>query len=405
MTPKLRKTRFVCVSDTHNAGPPDSFKLPKGDVLIHAGDLTKQGTFSELRKTLDWIEEADFEVKLVVAGNHDITLDAEFYKQYGQYFHNQHPQNSTFCTKLVKSYNSITFLDHEVAHIRLQKEDGPRTAFNVFGSPYSPANGPWAFGYEPQDAAEIWNRKIPLNVDVMITHTPPRYHCDESRDRGPAGCERLREKLWRLRPSLFVCGHVHEGRGVERVLWDLDTRNVQYKEKSTSYWTDPGAGNKKQSLADLTSKSGAPLANTGSWGSKETPFTSTAVLPKPPHPPLWRKAKDDRSFVVESPMEMPLSPQSQNIIGQGGVPPSGRCDLEALAGRLGRKETCIVNAAIMASSWPYTSTSNGRYNKPIVVCLDLPVWQQDAMSKDIMVSDLEKPLRSTEENLSFTTQG
>ena len=67
---QLRRTRFVCISDTHNATPLNgAFKLPKGDVLIHAGDLTKQGTLSELRKTLDWIEEADFEVKLVIAGN------------------------------------------------------------------------------------------------------------------------------------------------------------------------------------------------------------------------------------------------------------------------------------------------------------------------------------------------
>ena len=65
----LRKTRFVCISDTHNASPEDgAFKLPKGDVLVHAGDLTKQGTFIELKRTLDWIEKAEFEVKLVVAG-------------------------------------------------------------------------------------------------------------------------------------------------------------------------------------------------------------------------------------------------------------------------------------------------------------------------------------------------
>lgn len=70
MASDLRKTRFVCVSDTHNACPADgAFKLPKGDVLIHAGDLTRQGTFAELRKTFDWIEQADYEVKIVVAGN------------------------------------------------------------------------------------------------------------------------------------------------------------------------------------------------------------------------------------------------------------------------------------------------------------------------------------------------
>ena len=63
------KTRFVCVSDTHNASPADgAFKLPDGDVLVHAGDLTNQGTYAEIRKTLDWIEAADFEAKIVIAG-------------------------------------------------------------------------------------------------------------------------------------------------------------------------------------------------------------------------------------------------------------------------------------------------------------------------------------------------
>jgi predicted phosphodiesterase len=66
--PTMRKTRFVCISDTHNASPNGAFKLPKGDVLIHAGDMTNQGSYSELQKTIKWIEEADFEAKIVIAG-------------------------------------------------------------------------------------------------------------------------------------------------------------------------------------------------------------------------------------------------------------------------------------------------------------------------------------------------
>lgn len=45
--PRLRRTRLVCISDTHNCTP----KLPKGDVLIHAGDLTNQGSYSEVSFT------------------------------------------------------------------------------------------------------------------------------------------------------------------------------------------------------------------------------------------------------------------------------------------------------------------------------------------------------------------
>ena len=44
-TQRLRRTRFVCISDTHNS----NVHLPDGDVLIHAGDLTNQGSHSEVR--------------------------------------------------------------------------------------------------------------------------------------------------------------------------------------------------------------------------------------------------------------------------------------------------------------------------------------------------------------------
>jgi hypothetical protein len=61
---ETRKTRIVCISDTHNQTP----KLPRGDVLIHAGDLTNQGSYTELKKTMEWLEKQDFEAKIVIAG-------------------------------------------------------------------------------------------------------------------------------------------------------------------------------------------------------------------------------------------------------------------------------------------------------------------------------------------------
>ena len=61
---QTRKTRIVCISDTHNQTP----KLPQGDVLIHAGDMTKQGSRHELERTVRWLESTDFEAKIVIAG-------------------------------------------------------------------------------------------------------------------------------------------------------------------------------------------------------------------------------------------------------------------------------------------------------------------------------------------------
>lgn len=62
--PNLAKTRIVCISDTHNQTP----RLPKGDVLICAGDMTNQGGLREMKRFVEWIERMDFEVKVVVGG-------------------------------------------------------------------------------------------------------------------------------------------------------------------------------------------------------------------------------------------------------------------------------------------------------------------------------------------------
>ncbi|PVH84759.1 ser/Thr protein phosphatase [Cadophora sp. DSE1049] len=298
--PATRRTRFVCISDTHNACPGGAFKLPKGDVLIHAGDMTNQGSFPELKKTVDWLEEADFEKKIIVAGNHDITLDSDFYAQYGSDFHNQNPQDPRQCQELLEQSPSITWLKHEAAVVNLTT--GPRTTFKIFGSPYSPADGIWAFGYNADEAKHIWD-PIPLDADIVLTHTPPKYHGDLKTCGRAVGCEALRETLWRVRPRLAICGHVHEGRGAERVLWNPE--NTKYKEDRVVRWEDPGRNNKKSSLVDLTAKGRNPLDNDGSFG---------------------------------------------------------------------RKETCIVNAAIVASSYPHTGGK--KFNKPMVTDIDLPVWGQ-----------------------------
>ena len=303
----------------------------------------------------------------------------------------------------------------------------------------------------------LWDQ-IHLDTDIVVTHTPPKYHCDESTHNKATGCKTLREALWRVRPSLAICGHVHEGRGAERILWDLDCPNVKFKESATGYWTDPslGLGNKKQCHLDLSAKSSAPLNGTESWirasdginldgptemsGNHMSVRNSTQSLawtsvtsrsgtsifgsfskisrsPALDRNLLTVQDQDDapkqRDSVTITPEYNASEPEisseersrdfeeAPNITedqerapahaslgigphsaarGQGGSPPSARCDLEALTGRRGRKETCVINASIMASSWPYKLKDNRKYNKPIIVDIDLPVWQTSEKS-------------------------
>jgi len=130
----LRTTRVVCISDTHSTFPD----LPRGDVLVHAGDLTEHGTFSELQQTIRWIEETDFEVKIIVAGHQDMILDEPYVGR-----------NRPRIDRLMNSAK-FTYLKHGAATIRLTRPTGPKTSFKVFGSPLSPGFGP--FGYQKKEA-------------------------------------------------------------------------------------------------------------------------------------------------------------------------------------------------------------------------------------------------------------
>ena len=95
-TPNRVKTRFLIISDTHTRTPLDNIAddeaafrppLPPADVLLHCGDLTMIGHLDEYEKTLDMLESIDAGLKLVIAGNHDITLDEEYYARKGEYMH------------------------------------------------------------------------------------------------------------------------------------------------------------------------------------------------------------------------------------------------------------------------------------------------------------------------------
>jgi len=49
--------------------------LPKGDVLVHCGDFTKTGFLHEIEHFNTFLKQQDYKHKIVIAGNHDISLD------------------------------------------------------------------------------------------------------------------------------------------------------------------------------------------------------------------------------------------------------------------------------------------------------------------------------------------
>lgn len=276
---------------------------------------------------------------------------------------------------------SIVYLCHESARIRLTRADGPQTVFRVFGSPCTPTtstttatsqSSKWtAFGYKQQSpdsfsddinypkeeqnnrnsniGGVLWDQ-IPLDTDILVTHTPPYAHRDRhsqapattsasgDQQTRPVGCLALRQALQRVRPKIAVCGHVHESRGCERLLWPppppawrmtRETRqsDTEEQEKDTQGHFQvaavelPPIGSKKQSLVNLTGK---------------------------------KKAHHHHHH------------HHATI----GITASSSNDAGLATTQQPQQETCIVNAAILATSWPHPGGK--RFHTPVVVDVDLP---------------------------------
>lgn len=261
----------------------------------------------------------------------------------------------------------------------LNAPDGPRTFFKVFGSPCTPKRWNWAFQYEPEEAHKLWEA-IPYDADIVVTHTPPQGHCDAAVKDDRSGCPALAEALHRVRPLLSVFGHIHEGRGVERVRWSPNNPGNGCLVEGVEPWKDPGAGSNKQSLVDLTLRGGRPLSNY----SRLTGQSNQVAL--------LMRGEDDGGGQPDGLQPRTLKSTSggegvghseakdgiQAVLGGAFVCRQGTetsdigwaCGLDGEAD--GRAETVMINAAFLG---PRLSGRSKEFNKPIVVDVELPVWR------------------------------
>jgi Icc-related predicted phosphoesterase len=185
--------RCVVLSDTH--GLHDHVEIPEGDVLIHAGDLTRHGGLEDVARFDAFLAGLPHRHKVVVAGNHDFCFERQ-------------PQ---LARQLLRH---AVYLEDEAVTL-----DGVR----FWGSPWQPWFFDWAFNLErgPEIRAK-WDL-IPAGIDVLITHGPPLGHGDLTSRGERAGCADLLDKIGELRPKYHLFGHIHEGYGLTR---DGDTTFV-----------------------------------------------------------------------------------------------------------------------------------------------------------------------------------
>jgi Icc-related predicted phosphoesterase len=185
VTEKHTSLKFVTIADTHCQHR--SLKLPGGDVLIHAGDLSMKGSRDEVEVFLNWFAEQDFQHKIFIAGNHDFFFE--------------------------RAEDAIIQLVLPAGIIYLNDNFTIINGLKIWGSPITPWFYDWAFNRERgEEIQQHWDL-IPADSDIIVTHGPVFNRLDQTRKGDHVGCEDLLRKVQEVKPKVHVCGHIHEAYG------------------------------------------------------------------------------------------------------------------------------------------------------------------------------------------------
>lgn len=231
MAPNTVSTRVMVISDTHEHSF-DGATMPDVDVLLHTGDLTNFGELDSLRECIKMMSTFSAELKLVIAGNHDISLDPTRRVENisDEEYSTLHQTALEIMTGPLAKAAGVTYLEEGTHTFTLK--NGAK--FTVYASPYTPGSGGWGFPYQAlgdrfntstqaaPNKISIATNPIPSRgIDIVMTHGPPHSILDQV-DHQSLGCPNLLRAVGRARPLMHCFGHIHEGHGANIVTWKAD---------------------------------------------------------------------------------------------------------------------------------------------------------------------------------------
>lgn len=182
--------KVVVISDTHCLH--HEVDVPDGDILIHAGDITNIGEFGVLADFNEWLGQLPHKYKIVIAGNHDKCFEKKPIASRG----------------LLKN---CIYLENSGVEIM---------GLKIWGSPLTSTLPSWSF-VETDEAKrfEFW-KQIPENLDILVTHGPPRGILDQVPDwqmgelvEENCGDGMLLAEITRKKVPIHIFGHIHENGG------------------------------------------------------------------------------------------------------------------------------------------------------------------------------------------------
>jgi Icc-related predicted phosphoesterase len=199
--------KIAALSDTHGL----EVVLPVAEVLIHAGDMTSYGTWPETSYAGRTLGCELYQAVLLVPGNHDNAFE-------------DYPKEDLFCFMP----NTHLLID--------QVWECKGLVF--YGSPWTPlfdeVNQYCTAYMRTEEELRRRFEQMPAEIDVLITHGPPRGILDNG-----AGSIALREAIEKRKIGKHIFGHIHECGGMshtqtqsdgsQRMSWNVAIMPVGHK--------------------------------------------------------------------------------------------------------------------------------------------------------------------------------
>lgn len=170
--------KILHLSDTHNCHHRLR-DLPEADVVVHSGDFCMVGSEQEAIDFLNWFCDLPYNHKIFICGNHDDCL----YRA---------------------NINGLDDNVHYLCNSGIEIE-----GLKFYGVPMFMCDC-------VTDRQNLNYDKIPIDTDILITHTPA-YGILDFDDNINYGSEVLLQAVTNVNPRIHLFGHIHKQHGITTI--------------------------------------------------------------------------------------------------------------------------------------------------------------------------------------------
>jgi Icc-related predicted phosphoesterase len=183
--------KIFAISDLHGYLPD----IPACDLLLLGGDYCASRNIEQQKRHLQismkrWfeylIEELSVKQIVGIGGNHDFMLQDD------------------------------PSIAEDLPWIYLQDAGVEIDGIKIYGTPWTPIYGHWAFMKDDSKLEHVFNN-IPGGLDILLSHGPIMGVLDRNEEGKSCGSRSLWRKVQQCQPRQMIHGHIHEAHGTYRV--------------------------------------------------------------------------------------------------------------------------------------------------------------------------------------------